>query len=343
MIDFRYHIVSLISVFLALAVGIILGAGPLKGPIGDQLTGQVEQLRDERNQLRDELDTANGQLDDANAYVVAAGPALVDGSLEGRTVAVVGLGDLDDERYAPIAKQLDAAGATVSARVDTTETWVSQDDESFRKVVADGIADTLGSGADDSSATALSQALVIALTGADELDPTQRSADASSLQDVLVRGDLVSVVDEPTAPADVVLFVAPPAPAPEPEADADAAPTETDAPAETDDYPIDIELELPVAAAAAADSVVVAGPTLTSGDLVSRVRDDERTATTVSTVSGVGETAGQINVPLALAAGGAGEVGHYGFDDGATAVIPPAVEPDAGAEVPEGTPTEGEG
>ena len=45
MIDFRYHIVSLISVFLALAVGIILGAGPLQGAIGDQLTGQVDQLR----------------------------------------------------------------------------------------------------------------------------------------------------------------------------------------------------------------------------------------------------------------------------------------------------------
>ena len=40
MIDFRYHVVSLISVFLALAVGIALGAGPLKETIGDTLTGQ---------------------------------------------------------------------------------------------------------------------------------------------------------------------------------------------------------------------------------------------------------------------------------------------------------------
>ena len=31
MIDFRYHLVSLVSVFLALAVGIVLGAGPLQG------------------------------------------------------------------------------------------------------------------------------------------------------------------------------------------------------------------------------------------------------------------------------------------------------------------------
>ena len=48
MIDFRYHLVSLISVFLALAVGIVLGAGPLRESLGDQLAGQVEQLRTEQ-------------------------------------------------------------------------------------------------------------------------------------------------------------------------------------------------------------------------------------------------------------------------------------------------------
>ena len=55
-IDFRYHIVSLISVFLALAVGIALGAGPLKETIGDTLTGQVDALRAEKDELRTELD-----------------------------------------------------------------------------------------------------------------------------------------------------------------------------------------------------------------------------------------------------------------------------------------------
>ena len=52
MIDFRYHLVSLISVFIALAVGIALGAGPLKETIGDTLTGQVSQLREEKDALR---------------------------------------------------------------------------------------------------------------------------------------------------------------------------------------------------------------------------------------------------------------------------------------------------
>ena len=41
MIDFRYHLVSIVSIFLALAVGIVLGAGPLQGQIGDTLTAEI--------------------------------------------------------------------------------------------------------------------------------------------------------------------------------------------------------------------------------------------------------------------------------------------------------------
>ena len=41
MIDFRYHVVSLVSVFLALAVGIVLGAGPLNEGISTGITDQV--------------------------------------------------------------------------------------------------------------------------------------------------------------------------------------------------------------------------------------------------------------------------------------------------------------
>ena len=40
MIDFRYHLVSIASIFMALAVGIVLGAGPLKEDIGNTLTAK---------------------------------------------------------------------------------------------------------------------------------------------------------------------------------------------------------------------------------------------------------------------------------------------------------------
>ena len=58
MIDFRYHLVSLASVLIALAVGIVLGAGPLKEGISESLNQQVTSLRTEKSALRAELDAA---------------------------------------------------------------------------------------------------------------------------------------------------------------------------------------------------------------------------------------------------------------------------------------------
>ena len=52
MIDFRYHLVSLVSVFLALAVGIVLGAGPLKEPIATGLTQSGRLAAADRDEQR---------------------------------------------------------------------------------------------------------------------------------------------------------------------------------------------------------------------------------------------------------------------------------------------------
>ena len=87
MVDFRYHLVSLVSVFLALAVGIILGAGPLQNAIGDTLSNRVEALRASRDDAREKFDAANDELKSSNAALKKAGEQLVDKTLTGRRVA----------------------------------------------------------------------------------------------------------------------------------------------------------------------------------------------------------------------------------------------------------------
>ncbi|HBO53687.1 MAG TPA: copper transporter, partial [Janibacter terrae] len=52
MIDFRYHLVSLAAVLIALSIGIVLGAGPLNDNIGSTLSGEVTKLRQEKEALR---------------------------------------------------------------------------------------------------------------------------------------------------------------------------------------------------------------------------------------------------------------------------------------------------
>lgn len=321
MIDFRYHIVSLISVFLALAVGIILGAGPLQGTIGDQLTGQVEQLRSERNELRDQLDAANVTVGNDARFIEAAGPQLVAGSLQDRRVAVVDLDGADAERDDAITEQLETAGASVVGHVRLTDSWTSEDEESARATVADGLGDKLGDVPQDATAEQrLSRALALALTGATPQSSEERSPEAVELEALLERFALVDVVSEQTLPADLVLLLAGPAP------ERSVPTTEGEEAPAPDTYVVDIEVQLALAAQEVARASLVAGPTAVSGDVVSTIRGDEELAATLSTVSGVEAEPGRIAVPLALAARIADQVGQYGFEESATAVLPPAVE-----------------
>jgi len=44
-IDFRYHLVSIVAVFLALAIGIVLGSTELQGPVYNILSRTTSSLQ----------------------------------------------------------------------------------------------------------------------------------------------------------------------------------------------------------------------------------------------------------------------------------------------------------
>ncbi len=60
MITFRYHIVSLVSVFLALAIGIALGGGPLKGEVDNTLVEGAGRPEEDQTEQRHEIRRARG-------------------------------------------------------------------------------------------------------------------------------------------------------------------------------------------------------------------------------------------------------------------------------------------
>ncbi|MGZ4651438.1 MAG: copper transporter, partial [Kineosporiaceae bacterium] len=123
MIDFRYHLVSLVSVFLALAVGIVLGAGPLKGTISDTLSSQVEQLRKDKADLHTQLETAQTASDNRDAFTTAVMPALVAQQLGGTSVVLITVPGADTDAVKPLTQALQDSGATVTGRVDVKDAW----------------------------------------------------------------------------------------------------------------------------------------------------------------------------------------------------------------------------
>ena len=320
MIDFRYHVVSLISVFLALAVGIALGAGPLKETIGDTLTGQVEQLRGEKDNLRTQLDSTDADLDRSTTYIDAAAARMLPGSLAQRRVAVVALGGVPDKQRKAIEDRLTQANATISADVTLTSAWTDQAQRAYRQAITSRMLPHMAH-QPDAGATAdqqISAALVQGLVDGDGADPNKLSADAQSLLDVLSSKEagtpLISVKNDVKAPADAVVVVAVPA------AGTSGA---TASPAATPEVTASHVAVVSAAQKYSAGAVLADGPR-GSGSLTDAVLSDDTLAASISTVSATGEVPGQVSVPLALAARIADTVGHFGFGVGEKP-LPPTV------------------
>jgi hypothetical protein len=124
MFGLRYHVASLAAVFLALAVGILLGVA-VSGKLGDVGEGaELQNLRDENERLQLDLEAAQAAADAANDQGEGAAelfartyPTLMDGRLEGKNVGIVFLGPSDGSIRAEVEGALADADGGAPARV----------------------------------------------------------------------------------------------------------------------------------------------------------------------------------------------------------------------------------
>ncbi len=106
----RYHATSLIAVFLALAIGILIGAefggdtlSNTRKDLEHSLTGNLQDARERADEL-------NGELGRANEFSSRVFPALVRDRLRGRRIGLVAFGDLPGDVYGAIEAALAPAG-----------------------------------------------------------------------------------------------------------------------------------------------------------------------------------------------------------------------------------------
>ena len=315
MIEFRYHIVSLIAVFLALAVGIVLGAGPLKEAIGTQLTGQVAQLRDEKAALRTELDAANHGLDNRDKFIDAAAPSLLGGLLDGRRVAIVTLDQPSSTVVGNVRDRLVQAGATVTGEVDVEKLWTDPTQRAFRESLSGSLLTYLEPRPDDAAGVdgvlgeALAQGITRRAPGS-----TDTLADPTGLElDLLREGKLINLPKALTVPADDIVLVVGATPA--------LAAGQADQ--RTAEH---VTLNALIAACNRRSvGLVVAAGAPDAHSLVQAIRADVNLERTIETVESIEADPSTVAVPLALASRITGLVGHYGFASDDTAVVPQRV------------------
>lgn len=314
MIDFRYHLVSLVSVFLALAVGIVLGAGPLQDSIGNALTVSVEKLRQEKDALRTGLDTANTSVTHRDAYLTAITPELVAGRLTGRSVVVVSLPGVDSDVAGTLVKTLDSAGGTVTGQIQVRSEWTSADaaqtrEEALAKITA-AVSNPGGEAGGDTQ-TRLDALLAGALVDTGSGTFARSTPTSRTVLDELTSADLIDVKGDLAGLAGSVLLLAPAVTV------AGSQPTPTSATS----GPF-----VPLAGAfhAAGGGTVVIGPasSATGDGLVALIRKDKDVAAEISTVDTGQTQMGLITAVLALREQVAGTAGQYGFGAGASDPLP---------------------
>lgn len=313
MIDFRYHLVSIVSIFMALAVGIVLGAGPLKGTIGDTLTEEVTQLREDRTQLRADLDAAQKAGVVRDEFTEDALARLVGGTLTGTKVALVSLPNAEADQVSAVADALGASGATVVSRTSVDDSWVPEGDDASaqQSQLATDLRRSMGlPQATEGQGSPLDDVLASALLAKDAAAPTdaakaalERLGDAG-LVDLetadLVRADAAVVVGAPVSGGVV----------------------------ERRDLVARRFASLAAALDRAGNGAVLASDVGVSGfqgasSVVRAARGDAAIARDLSTVDDLSVPLGRVSVVYALDQQLAGGVGQYGVGDGVSAGYPP--------------------
>ncbi|WP_432975196.1 copper transporter [Dactylosporangium sp. CA-233914] len=306
MINFRYHVVSLAAVFLALAIGLVVGTAAANGPLTENLNDQVNTLTDDKQQLRNDLEQTRAELKKNADFATETAPMLLANRLLNKNVLLIKLdgNDSGDVNTATdgVATVLGTAGAKVVGTVTIKEKFTAPTNSPHLLDLAEtavpaGISGALpgqSDGADTSAA--LLAAVLVGKAGTPQVEGTRTVLSAyESAGYIGLDGDF-------KAPAEAVVIVA-------------------GAPASGKDAKDRNAAVLTLATRFdLAGRVVVAG--LSANGLVSAVRGDTTAAKSISTVDNAVTAYGQVAAVMALVERFGGKSGHYGSGDGATSLLP---------------------
>jgi len=328
-IDFRYHLVSIVAVFLALAIGIVLGSTELQGPTYNLLNQTTAKLQNEYDQASSQRDVAQQQADLGENYAQAVEPVVLHNLLAGQRLLIITEPGAPASVVTAISNAATQdAGATVTGQIalqakffdnsDTTLDSLNQINRAMSQ--ADSIVLNTGTTYQQQAAQVIASEILtrtLASPSTQQIgtQPTT-SPSAGSGQDTTAQTMLTAYANEgfltitgqPAAAATLAVIVTP-----------------QTAPSDGSADPLD-QLLVPVAEELAAESsaTVVVGTSADSGpgSPIAVLRASSA-ASKVSTVDDADFVAGQSAVIQALAVQlNGGNPGSYGFANGASAVAP---------------------
>lgn len=325
MIDFRYHLVSIVAVFLALAIGIVLGSTELQGNVLDALRETSNSLSSKLTAAQQERDGYAAQVAADQQFAQANETRILSHLLTGQRVVLVTEPGADQTVLTGVEKAAQIADATITGTValqskfnDTTgATEASLNDINGQLSQADST--TLVTGTDQQTANQqqAAQLLAAAVTSKSATSPTGLTlAEAQTLLSTYAQAGFLSVSGQPQLSATLAVIVTPQAPP----SDGSSDPANQVLTGVAQEF-----------AGYSAATVVAGNATGSGAGSAMAVLRSSSVSGQVSTVDNADTTTGQITAIQALVTQlQGGKAASYGVDSGATAVGPsPAPTPSA--------------
>jgi hypothetical protein len=135
-ISLRQHAISLAAVFLALAVGVLLGSGLLSNTMLSGLRDESKNLHGQINSLNDQKNALNEKLSSANAFDTQMAGRMVHDALNGKSVIIFRTPDANNDDIDAMSRIIGQSGGAVSGTVSLTQEFVAANSaEKLRSVV----------------------------------------------------------------------------------------------------------------------------------------------------------------------------------------------------------------
>lgn len=307
MISMRYHIVSLAAVFLALALGIVLGATKLSSPLLNDLRSNNADLTNQQGELSSTNDELTARISADEKFASSVGALTVRGTLPDAKVVVVTTAAADPNDRDALLSLLNRAGAKVSGQIQLTDAFSDPLKADQLRQIA---ATTLPTGATlpevpqaGAVAGGLMSSVLLAPAGG---KPVANAEQGAAVLAALQSAGFITVTGKPAAGQSVIVLTG----------------AESTGGSEADKAGAVAYFANQLAQSAT--GVVVAGRTGSeeSTGTVGVIRSDTALSGTVSTVDNVDSDTGRVAAVLALVEQNGGGQGQYGFGENASAQAP---------------------
>jgi Copper transport outer membrane protein, MctB len=317
-ISLRYHIVSLVAVFLALALGIVVGSTVLQEGTVSVLRATSERVRQESERNSRENIALKQELGRLQSFGAAVLPELVRGRLQDRPVVLVDTDKVDSGVRDAVRKVLEDAGAEIDGQVTFADERLALGADADRAAL--GRLLTANGGAPEALRGALVQRLAerLATPAAMPQQDGQRAADlltglqdADFLADLSLRRPLAAGTDPFPRPGSIFVLLGP---------GVDAAAVTPEA------FLVPLADQVSGRAAGPVAGVEPAAVPDTSSWVLA-LRNDRAVSRRVSGIDAVDTVYGQLALVQALQAQLQQlPAGQYGVKDGASGLLPERVE-----------------